>query len=118
MASPESLCAVFGRRLPKDVADIIFEYGFHLWLSRPHDVAVQLDMDYGTHAALGTMRLVAKGALSERARDLVKFDKYCEKSSSFLTQGSSSFVRLAAASGRRASFSGCTLTLDPRSGGR
>ena len=74
MASPESLCAVFGRRLPKDVADIIFGYGFHLWLARPHDVAVQLDMDYGTHAALGTMRLVAKDALSERARDLVKFD--------------------------------------------
>ena len=75
MASPESLCLVFGRRLPKDVADIIFEFGFHLLLSRPHDVVVQLDMEYGTHAAWGTLRIVAKGDRSERARDLVKFDK-------------------------------------------
>jgi hypothetical protein len=76
MASPESLCLVFGRRLPKDVADIIFEYGFHLWLSRPHDVVTQLDMEYGTHAAWGTMRVVTKGDLSERARELVNFDEY------------------------------------------
>jgi hypothetical protein len=79
MASPDGLCLVFGRRLPKDVADIIFGYGFHLWLARSHDVVVQLDMEYGTHAAWGTMRVVAKGDLSERARELVKFDDYCDR---------------------------------------
>ena len=79
MASPESLCAVFGRRLPKDVADIIFEYGFHLWLSRPYDVVTLHDMEYGTHKAWGTMRLVTRRDLNEPARDLVKFEKYCEE---------------------------------------
>ena len=79
MASPEGPCLAFGRRLPKEVADIIFEFGFHLWLSRPHDVVAQLDMEYGTHAAWGTLRSVIRGDLSERARDLVKFDEYCEQ---------------------------------------
>ena len=79
MASPEGLCLLFGPRLPKDVADIIFEFGFNLCLSRPYDVVMQLDMEYGTHSAWGTLRIVAKGDLSQGARKLVKFDEYCKQ---------------------------------------
>jgi hypothetical protein len=78
MASPESLCAVFGRRLPKELADIIFEYGFHLWLATPHNRWAYRDMGRYQRSESNTICGVKKSDLSERARELVEFDDYWE----------------------------------------
>ena len=75
MASPEGLRLLFGPRLPKDVADIIFEFGFHLWLARPHRWAQKMGRRV-RRSEWCEVWGVAKGDLSEQARKLVGFDEY------------------------------------------
>ena len=36
MASPDGLRLYFGSHLPDEVLELIFQYGFHLWLAKPH----------------------------------------------------------------------------------
>ena len=36
MASPDGLRLYFGSSLPDEVLELIFQYGFHLWLAKPH----------------------------------------------------------------------------------
>ena len=38
MASPNGLRLYFGRRTPPEVLDMIFEFGFNIWLRRRHDI--------------------------------------------------------------------------------
>ena len=42
MASPAGLQLYFGRRVPDEVLQRIFEFGFHIWLAKPHDVATEM----------------------------------------------------------------------------
>jgi hypothetical protein len=39
MASPDGLRLYFGSRLPEEVLELIFQYGWHLWLAKPHLIA-------------------------------------------------------------------------------
>ena len=79
MASPEGLCLKLGRRLPKDVADIIFEFGFHLWLARPHNRWAQSGPGRLHRSERCVVYGVPKGVLSKRARELVESGKYWER---------------------------------------
>ena len=36
MASPDGLRLYFGSHLPDEVLELSFQYGFHLWLAKPH----------------------------------------------------------------------------------
>ena len=38
MASPDGLRLYFGRHAPPEVLDMIFEFGFNLWLGQRHDI--------------------------------------------------------------------------------
>jgi len=66
---------MLGRRLPNDVADIIFGHEFHLWLARPHNRWAQSGSGHLRRSEWCEVRGVAKADLSERARQLVDFDK-------------------------------------------
>jgi hypothetical protein len=79
MASPEGVCLMLGRRLPKDVADIIFEFGFHPWLARPHNRWAQSGPGHLLRSEWCEVCGVPKDILSKRARELVEFDKYWER---------------------------------------
>ena len=37
MASPDGLRLYLGKHALPDVLDLIFQYGFHLWLAKPHN---------------------------------------------------------------------------------
>ena len=73
MASPDGLRLFFGNRLPSDVLDNIFAYGFHLWLAKPVDIICDVEC-LGND--LHTDRAVLAEDLSERARKVVDFDRY------------------------------------------
>jgi hypothetical protein len=77
MASPDGLRLFFGNRLPNDVLDNIFAYGFHLWLAKPVDIICDVEC-LGND--LHTDRAVLAEDLSERARKVVDFDRYFNKS--------------------------------------
>ena len=74
MASPDGLRLYFGNRLPLGVLDIIFQYGFHLWLAKPVDVIYTVHLPCPDH--IQTTRAVLAESLSERTRRLVQFDRY------------------------------------------
>jgi hypothetical protein len=42
MASPAGLQLYFDKRLPDEVLQRIFEFGFHIWLAKPHDITTQM----------------------------------------------------------------------------
>ena len=45
MASPDGLRLYFGRALPPDLLQLIWEYGWNVWLGKPHDVDTYLYED-------------------------------------------------------------------------
>jgi hypothetical protein len=73
MASPEGLRLYFGRRMPPEVRDIVFAYGFHLWLAKPLDVVERLELDGFEAFGYTTVAGVPRWALSDRARRVVDF---------------------------------------------
>ena len=82
MASPAMLRGVFGRsfkgwHIPDEVLQEIFRFGFHLWMARPLDVVVEVEVMF-THYAFSTRRAVTDNQLSEQARRLVDFERYWE----------------------------------------
>ena len=77
MASPDGLRLFFGNRLPSDALDNIFAYGFHLWMAKPVDVICDVE-EFGND--LHTVRAVLAEDLSERARKVVDFDRYFNRS--------------------------------------
>ena len=88
MASPESLRLYFGNRLPPDVLDIIFQYGFHLWLAKPVEAWKVVERDYAdTYRPSPWYRdtfrtiiwLVVEYSLSRAARRLVNYEDYVRR---------------------------------------
>ena len=76
MASPDGLRLYFGNRLPPDVADLIFAYGFHLWLAKPVDFVANSDYDGVPVRVYTTRNMALERSLSERACKLVNYDRY------------------------------------------
>ena len=60
MASHDGLRLYLGKYAPDEVLKHIFEYGFHLWLAKPHEQCVQHEW------AETTMLLVPRNAMAEQ----------------------------------------------------
>ena len=110
MASPEGVCLMLGRRLPEDVAGVIFGYGFHLWLARPHNRWAQSGPEHLRRSEWCEVCGVAEGDLSERARQLVDFDKYWKRT---MLSGLPSLPGWTARISRH--FCGCGPASNPKS---
>ena len=77
MASPDGLRLYLGRRLPQEVLEHIFCYGFHLWMKEPVEVTEVLERGRGwARAETMVWWLVLMDRLSDSARRLVDFDRY------------------------------------------
>ena len=76
MASPDGLRLYFGNRLPPDVADLIFAYGFHLWLAKPVDFVANSDYEGVPVHVYTTRNMALERSLSERACKLVNYARY------------------------------------------
>ena len=77
MASPQGLRLFFASRMPGDVLDNIFAYGFHIWLAKPVDFIERLDLDEGRELVGYTTKLfVMEYSPSERAARMVRYDWY------------------------------------------
>ena len=83
MASPDGLRLFLGNRLPGEVLDIIFSFGFHLWLATPHNAFYQVYYHNGKDGRDGchmyrmwtTVRVV-RDVLSPYAKKLVNYEAY------------------------------------------
>ena len=85
MASPDGLRLFLGNRLPGEVLDNIFSFGFHLWLATPHNAFYQVYYHNGKDGRDGyhmyrlwtTVRLVwAWRILSPYTRNRVNYEEY------------------------------------------
>ena len=76
MASPDGLRLYLGSRLPPEVLENIFGYGFHLWLAKPVDFVANSDYDGIPVRVYTTRNMVPERWLSERACKLVDYDRY------------------------------------------
>ena len=86
MASPDGLRLYFGSRLPPDVADLIFQYGFHLWLAKPYTFYKRVRTVYETRTTarhrvdfLTTIMVVDYHSLSPATRKLVNHYDYATR---------------------------------------
>jgi hypothetical protein len=86
MASPRGLRLYFGSRLPDEVLDNIFSYGFHLWLAKPHDVIGYAGL--GAEGITGTAVFVWLHWLSDEAREMVQHGAYFKTLPVVLIDGS------------------------------
>lgn len=76
MASPDGLRLYFGDRLPPELRELIFEYGFHLWLARPVDCMAEALLERWQCIAYTTRHMVLGPMLSVRAFALVDYVRY------------------------------------------
>ena len=64
MASPDGLRLCLGRHAPSDVLDLVFQYGFHLWLARPLNVTTRIITPGGGEwTSWGSRRVVSASQL-------------------------------------------------------
>ena len=83
MASPDGLRLFLGNRLPGEVLDCIFSFGFHLWLATPNNAFYQVYYHNGKDGRDGyhmyrlwtTVRLVWD-ILSPYTQNLVNYEEY------------------------------------------
>ena len=73
MASPDGLRLFLGNRLPGEVLDNIFSFGFHLWLAKPVDIVYDVNC-LGND--IETTTAVLKHSLSKRTCRVVKYEGY------------------------------------------
>ena len=73
MASPDGLRLFLGNRLPGEVLDNIFSFGFHLWLAKPVDIVYDVNC-LGND--IETTTAVLKHSLSKRACRVVNYEGY------------------------------------------
>ena len=76
MASPDGLRLCLGCHAPSDVLDLVFQYGFHLWLARPVDMLALHCYNYNYVVYETTRYCVLYEQLSDSARRTANYDAY------------------------------------------
>ena len=76
MASPDGLRLCLGRHAPSDVLDLVFQYGFHLWLARPVTMLAFTAYEGDTVQYETTRYCVLYEQLSDSARRTADYNAY------------------------------------------